>query len=106
MINRGLKFRKWRKIDRLLRIGNVRFAGVAPLGAGQSLHRSLVVAFAEIFFQPDVKTDEQVPAPHLFDLKFGDAGPAVSPADGDHGPGITANYGLQREFDGKIEMRR
>ena len=67
---------------------------------------AVVVAAAEVFFQPDVEADEQVAAAHFLDLELGLARAAVAPGDGHDGPGVPAHDGLERQLDGEVEVRR
>ena len=50
----------------------------------------MIVAFAKVFFEPDVEADEEVTATHFVDLEFGGAGATIAPSNWNHGPGITA----------------
>src|ERR1022692_3441914 len=65
-----------------------------------------VITAAEIFLQPDIKADEDIPAAHFLDPKFCDTMPAIAPGDWDHGPGIAAHDCFERYFDREIEVRR
>src|ERR1700753_1013390 len=65
-----------------------------------------VIAAAEIFLQPDIQANEQIPAAHFLDLQFGFACPAVAPGNRYRCPGIATDNGLQRQFDRQVEMRR
>ena len=46
-----------------------------------------IVPAAEILFKPDIHADEKISAAHLLDLELGFPVLAVSPGDGDDGPG-------------------
>src|SRR5439155_768088 len=46
-----------------------------------------VVAAAEVFLQPAIQRDEEIPAPHLLDLQLGFPEAAVLPRDRRHRPG-------------------
>lgn len=65
-----------------------------------------VIPAREIFFQPHIEADEEIAAAHFCDLKFGDAGAAVAPSDGDGGETKAADDGFQREFDRDVEVGR
>lgn len=65
----------------------------------------MVIAAAEIFFQPDIHADEQISAAHFFDLEFGLAGPAIAPRNRDNRPTVTANDRFEWQLDGDIKVR-
>src|SRR6188768_2936954 len=58
-----------------------RSTSVPPYGGVSLFARLSVVATAEIFLQPDVQNDEEVSAPHLFELQFRFPGSPISPRD-------------------------
>jgi hypothetical protein len=58
-----------------------------------------------MLFEPEVEADEQIAAAHLLNFELGYAGSAIAPGDGNDGPGVAADDGLQRDFDGEIEVR-
>src|SRR5579872_225091 len=64
------------------------------------------VAATEIFLEPDVEHDEHVAGAHFLDLQLGDAGLPVAPRNRNRRPRIAAHDGLERQFDGQVEMRR
>src|SRR4030095_4994410 len=66
----------------------------------------LVVTSAEVLFQPDVETDEQVATAHLRESQTALAGTPVPPRDRDDGPREAAHDGLERQLDGQVEMGR
>src|SRR6476646_5400646 len=51
----------------------------------------LIVAFAKVFFEPDVEANEEVTATHFVDLEFGGAGATIAPSNWNHSPGIAAH---------------
>src|SRR4029077_21256445 len=51
----------------------------------------LIVAFAKVFFEPDVEADKEVTATHFVDLEFGGPGATIALSNWNHGPGITAH---------------
>src|SRR5438552_12074774 len=65
----------------------------------------LVVAAAEIFFQPNIKADEQVAAAHFLYFEFWSAGAAVAPGNRNDRPGVAAHNRFERQFDGEIKVR-
>ena len=66
----------------------------------------LIIAAAEIFFQPDIEADKKIPASHFLDFELGYAGAAIAPSDGHRCPRKSAHDGLERQFHREIEMRR
>src|ERR1700691_1462171 len=65
----------------------------------------VVVTAAQVLLKPEIETDEKVAAAHFLNLQLGFAGSAVAPCDRYRRPGIATNDGLQRKFDGEIEVR-
>ena len=65
----------------------------------------VIVAAREVLFEPDVEADEKVAAAHLADLQLGDARAAVSPSDGNRGPGVSSDNRLQRKLDREVKVR-
>ena len=65
-----------------------------------------VIASAEVFFEPNVKTDEEITTAHLFNLQFCDTGPAVAPRYRNDSPGKPTHDRFERQFDSDIEMGR
>lgn len=65
-----------------------------------------VIAARKIFFQPDIKADEQIAAAHFLDLEFRLASAAVAPSDGDHGEGKSSDDGFERQLDCDVEVGR
>jgi len=86
-----------------------------PMDAVNSIRRSfrqrsqahflLIIAAAEVLFDPDVETDKQVPAPHLPQLELGKSGAPVAPSDGNDGPCKPAHDRFQRKLDREVEVR-
>lgn len=64
-----------------------------------------IVPPAEVFFEPDVQTDEQITATHFFDFELRGAGSAIAPGYGDNFPAVSPDDGFQWNLDGQIEMR-
>jgi hypothetical protein len=67
---------------------------------------SSVVTAAKVFFQPNIETDEKITTAHFLDSKLGRAAAAVTPGNGNHGPGIAADNGFKWNLNRKIKMRR
>ena len=65
-----------------------------------------IIAARKIFFQPDIKADEQIAAAHFLDLEFRLTGAAVAPGDGDDGEGKSSDNGFERKLDCDVEVRR
>jgi hypothetical protein len=67
---------------------------------------AFVISRTEVLLQPDIKADEQIAAPHLFDFQLGRAGASVAPGDGERGPTKTAHDRLERYLHRDVKMRR
>src|SRR4051812_851766 len=67
---------------------------------------SPVVTSAEVLFQPDVRTDEEVSTAHLLDLQFRFAVFAVLPGDRRDGITETADDRFQGDFYREVEVGR
>ena len=65
-----------------------------------------VVAPAEVFLQPDVEADEQIPASHLAYLELALIAPTVPPGNGDHCPCVAAYNCLEWQLYCEVEMWR
>src|ERR1035437_3539692 len=65
-----------------------------------------IIAAAEIFFQPDIGADEEIPAAHFADLELGHTMLPVLPGNRHDGPRVAANDRLERKFDRQVEMGR
>ena len=65
-----------------------------------------VIAAAQVFLQPQIEADEEVPATHLLDFQLGLTRSAVAPGNGNRGPRISADDRFERKLDREIEMRR
>jgi len=48
-----------------------------------------VIAAAQVFLQPQIEADEEVPATHLLDFQLGLTRSAVAPGNGNRGPRIS-----------------
>src|SRR5581483_5299530 len=48
----------------------------------------------------------KITATHLLDLEFGDPLAAVLPGDGNDGPGVSPDNGLERNLNREVKMRR
>src|SRR5438128_2095051 len=64
----------------------------------------VIITTSEMFLQPHVQDNKQIPTPHLLDFQLGDAGLSVRPADRPYREGIAADNGLQRHLHGEIKM--
>ena len=64
----------------------------------------VIIATSQMFFQPHVQDNKQIPTPHLLNFQLGDAGLSVGPANRHHREGIAAYNGLQRHLHGEIKM--
>ncbi len=64
----------------------------------------MIITTGKVFFKPDIKTDEEVAAPHLLDLELSLSGTTVPPSYRDHDPAETANNGFQRDLNRYIEV--
>src|SRR5678809_793032 len=64
-----------------------------------------IIPPTEIFFQPDIQTNEQIATAHFFDLQFGVTSAPVTPGNRNDGPSEAAHNGFQRQFDGQVKMR-
>src|SRR5258706_12759714 len=67
---------------------------------------TVIVPSRKIFFEPQVKNDEEIAAAHFLQLQLGNGGLAVSPRNRDGGVGITAHDRLEGQLDRQIEVRR
>ena len=64
----------------------------------------MVVAAAEVLFEPHVETDEEISTAHLFNFQFRRSDPTVAPGDRNGGPRITPHDCLERNLDRDVEM--
>ena len=67
-------------------------------------HGLCVVASAEELFQPDVKANKQIAAPHFLDFEFGYTCSSVTLGNRNDRPGVTANDRFERNLYREIEM--
>jgi hypothetical protein len=60
-----------------------------------------VISAAAGFFQPAIEGDKKIPATHFFyvQLRF----PLAAIAPGDDRPGVSADDGFERQFQGRIK---
>ncbi len=58
----------------------------------------------EVFFEPNVGDDKEIPTPHFPEVQLGHSSTAVAPGDGDDGPGKASDNGLERYFNGEVEV--
>ncbi len=65
----------------------------------------IVITAAQVFLQPQIEANEEVPATHLLDLQLGHTRSAVAPGYGNRGPRISADDRFERKLDREIEMR-
>src|SRR5262249_37595771 len=65
-----------------------------------------VISTTEIFFEPAIQSDKEIPAAHFLDLQFRKSSTPVPPSDWCHRPGVPAHDCLQRKFNRQIEVRR
>src|SRR5260370_35244150 len=63
------------------------------------------VPATEIFLPPDVQADKEVTAPHFLNFQLSRTDSPISPGNGNHRPGKTADYRLQWNFNSEIKIR-
>src|SRR5439155_16241648 len=76
---------------------------VFPLPMSPVLNAA-VVAPRKVPFDEAIEDDEQIPTAHLANAQLGQPDLAIIPGVGQHGVGIPADDGLERQLDGQVEM--